>query len=157
MSDFNVQIDEEIFNAAELEGKANFRSAENQINFWVRVGRTALANPELPIGFIVKVLSAKNQETALLILKDNFIADYTIDGEPIDEENWEVQVEATEEFRKVYEKLPEGNRRRGIPNTKAKIKNKIMSLAEVNPSNLQFHEAWEIQKENFIEELRTGA
>ena len=63
MTNFNVQIDEELFNAAEIEGKANFRSAENQINFWAKVGRNALANPDLPVDFIAKILIAKNQET----------------------------------------------------------------------------------------------
>ena len=63
MSNFKVQIDEELFNAAEIEGKANFRSTENQINFWAEVGRNALANPDLPVDFIAKVLIAKNQET----------------------------------------------------------------------------------------------
>ena len=63
MSNFNVQIDEELFNAAEIEGKANFRSTENQINFWAKVGRNALANPDLPVDFIAKVLIAKNLET----------------------------------------------------------------------------------------------
>ena len=63
MTNFTVQIDEELFNAAEIEGKANFRSAENQINFWAKVGRNALANTNLPVDFIAKVLIAKNQET----------------------------------------------------------------------------------------------
>ena len=63
MSNFKVQIDEELFNAAEIEGKANFRSTENQINFWAKVGRNALANPDLPVDFIAKVLIAKNLET----------------------------------------------------------------------------------------------
>lgn len=63
MTNFTVQIDEELFNAAEIEGKANFRSTENQINFWAKVGRNALANPDLPVDFIAKILIAKNQET----------------------------------------------------------------------------------------------
>ena len=37
MSNFNVQIDEELFNAAEIEGKANFRSTENQIKIFTAV------------------------------------------------------------------------------------------------------------------------
>ena len=61
MSSFSVKIDESLFNSAEMEGKANFRSADNQINFWAKVGKNALENPDLPVDFIAKVIIAKNQ------------------------------------------------------------------------------------------------
>ena len=70
MPDFNVQIDEELFNAAEIEAKANFRSTENQINFWAKVGRNALANPDLPVDFIAQVLIAKNQQTEPFVFEE---------------------------------------------------------------------------------------
>ena len=70
MSDFNVQIDEDLFNAAEIEAKANFRSTENQINFWAKVGRNALANPDLPVDFIAQVLIAKNQQTEPFVFEE---------------------------------------------------------------------------------------
>lgn len=70
MSDFNVQIDKELFNAAEIEAKANFRSTENQINFWAKVGRNALANPDLPVDFIAQVLIAKNQQTEPFVFEE---------------------------------------------------------------------------------------
>ena len=61
MSSFSIQIDEQLFNSAEIEGKANFRSADNQINFWAKVGKNALENPDLPVDFIAKIIIAKNQ------------------------------------------------------------------------------------------------
>lgn len=61
MQNFSVQIDENLFNSAEIEGKANFRSTENQINFWAKVGKNALENPDLPVDFIAKIIIAKNQ------------------------------------------------------------------------------------------------
>lgn len=70
MSDFNVQIDKELFDAAEIEAKANFRSTENQINFWAKVGRNALANPDLPVDFIAQVLIAKNQQTEPFVFEE---------------------------------------------------------------------------------------
>ena len=54
MSNFSVQIDEQLFNSAASEGKANFRSTDNQINFWAKVGKNALENPDLPVDFIAK-------------------------------------------------------------------------------------------------------
>ena len=38
MQNFSVKIDENLFNSAAAEGKANFRSTDNQINFWAKVG-----------------------------------------------------------------------------------------------------------------------
>ena len=61
MSSFSVQIDEQLFNSAVAEGKANFRSTDNQINFWAKVGKNALENPDLPVDFIAKMIIAKNQ------------------------------------------------------------------------------------------------
>ena len=61
MTNFSVQIDEQLFNSAEVEGKANFRSTDNQINFWAKVGKNALENPDLPVDFIAKIIIAKNQ------------------------------------------------------------------------------------------------
>ena len=61
MQNFSVQIDEQLFNSAASEGKANFRSIDNQINFWAKVGKNALENPDLPVDFIAKMIIAKNQ------------------------------------------------------------------------------------------------
>ena len=61
MQNFSVQIDENLFNSAAEEGKANFRSTDNQINFWAKVGKNALENPDLPVDFIAKIIVAKNQ------------------------------------------------------------------------------------------------
>lgn len=62
MSSVTVQIDSDLFNAASIEGKENNFSASEQIILWAKVGRNALANPDLPISFIYETLIAKNQE-----------------------------------------------------------------------------------------------
>lgn len=59
MSSVSVRIDKNLFDAAAIEGKAEYRSAAQQINFWANVGRNALANPDLPIEFIAELLIAK--------------------------------------------------------------------------------------------------
>jgi len=63
MATISVRMDKELFDAAAVEGKAEFRSAAQQINFWAKVGRNALANPDLPIEFVKELLIAKEQET----------------------------------------------------------------------------------------------
>lgn len=63
MSNVSIQIEEELFNAAKIEGAVNSLLPEQQINFWAKVGRNAIANPDLPVDFIAQTLIAKNQET----------------------------------------------------------------------------------------------
>ena len=52
MSTVSIRIDKELFDAAAQDGKAEFRSAPQQINFWAKVGRNALANPDLPVDVV---------------------------------------------------------------------------------------------------------
>lgn len=59
MTSVSVRIDKNLFDAAAVEGKAEYRSAAQQINFWANVGRNALANPDLPIDFVAQLLIAK--------------------------------------------------------------------------------------------------
>ena len=47
----SIRIDRELYLSAQREGKANFRSTPQQINFWATVGKNALANPDLPVDF----------------------------------------------------------------------------------------------------------
>lgn len=70
MENFSVQIDEDLFRAATVEGKANSLSTDGQINFWAKVGRNSLANPDLPVDFIAKVLIAKDQPTTPFKFED---------------------------------------------------------------------------------------
>ena len=63
MSTLSVRIDSTLFQEAAAEGKAEFRSAAQQINFWAKVGKNALANPDLPVDFIRDTLIAMEQPT----------------------------------------------------------------------------------------------
>ena len=63
MSTVSVRIDSTLFQEAAAEGKAEFRSAAQQINFWAKVGKNALANPDLPVDFIRDTLIALEQPT----------------------------------------------------------------------------------------------
>lgn len=63
MSTVSIRIDKELFDAATQDGKAEFRSAPQQINFWAKVGRNALANPDLPVDVVRDLLIAKAQNS----------------------------------------------------------------------------------------------
>ena len=63
MTSVSVLIDQELYRSAQIEGKANLRSADQQINFWATLGKNALANPDLPTKFIAQLLTEKDDKT----------------------------------------------------------------------------------------------
>jgi hypothetical protein len=60
-----IRIDEGIYNAAKQVAQAECRSIPHQIEFWARIGKCALENPDLPVEFIKELLISKNQDRAL--------------------------------------------------------------------------------------------
>lgn len=60
-----IRINEDIYNAAKSTAKAECRSITGQIEFWAKIGKCALENPDLPIDFIKDVLVSKNQDRSL--------------------------------------------------------------------------------------------
>ena len=56
MSTVSVRIDERLVNAARAAAKAQFRTVQGQLEFWAKVGRAALDNPDLPASFIAESL-----------------------------------------------------------------------------------------------------
>ncbi|MBU2774466.1 hypothetical protein HMI48_11495 [Acidithiobacillus ferrooxidans] len=57
----SVRIDERLVEEARAAARAEFRTVQGQIEFWAKVGRAALDNPELPAGFIAESLMAMNE------------------------------------------------------------------------------------------------
>jgi hypothetical protein len=51
-----VRIDEELYADAKNEAQAEHRTIAGQIEFWAKVGRAALDNPDLPVSFIAESL-----------------------------------------------------------------------------------------------------
>lgn len=70
MSTVSVRIDKELFDAASSEGKAEYRTAPQQINFWAKVGRNALANPDLPVDVVRDLLIAKEQPSEPFVFEE---------------------------------------------------------------------------------------
>ena len=56
MTTISVRIDKTLVEAARLSAKAEFRSVQGQIEYWAKVCRAALDNPDLPASFIAESL-----------------------------------------------------------------------------------------------------
>ncbi len=52
----SVRIEESLVGAARTAAKAEFRTVQGQLEFWAKVGRAALDNPDLPASFIAESL-----------------------------------------------------------------------------------------------------
>ena len=63
MTFISVRIDQELYRSAQIEGKANLRSADQQINFWATLGKNVLANLDLPTEFGAQLLTEKDATT----------------------------------------------------------------------------------------------
>ena len=63
MSTVSVRIDEELVEAARTAAKAEFRTVQGQLEFWMLVGRAALDNPDLPASFIADSLMSMAEPT----------------------------------------------------------------------------------------------
>jgi hypothetical protein len=54
-----VRIDESIYREASKTAKAECRTIAHQIEYWAKIGKAALDNPDLPIDFIRDILIAR--------------------------------------------------------------------------------------------------
>lgn len=52
----SVRIENDLYASARDEAKAEHRTIAGQIEFWAKVGRAALDNPDLPVDFIAESL-----------------------------------------------------------------------------------------------------
>ncbi|WP_045222266.1 ParD-like family protein [Desulfonatronum thioautotrophicum] len=53
-----VRIDENLYESARIEARIEHRTIAGQIEFWAKVGRVAIDNPDLPVTFIVDALAS---------------------------------------------------------------------------------------------------
>ena len=54
-----VRIDDALYMDARAHAKVECRTIAGQIEFWATVGKAAMANPDLPVGFIHELLVAR--------------------------------------------------------------------------------------------------
>ena len=52
----SIRIDQSLYNQAKTDAAAEHRTIAGQIEFWAKVGRAALDNPDLPASFIAESL-----------------------------------------------------------------------------------------------------
>lgn len=57
-----IRISDDIYSSAKKVARAECRSIPHQIEFWAKIGKCALDNPDLPVEFIRDLLVAKNQD-----------------------------------------------------------------------------------------------
>jgi hypothetical protein len=61
MATVSVRIDETIIEEARVAADAEARTLQAQLELWIKVGRTAIENPDLPGDFIESLLIAKQE------------------------------------------------------------------------------------------------
>lgn len=54
----SIRIDQTLYDQARSEASAEHRTIAGQIEYWAKVGRAALDNPDLPVSFIAESLAS---------------------------------------------------------------------------------------------------
>ena len=54
----SIRIDQTLYDQARAEAMAEHRSIAGQVEYWAKVGRAALDNPNLPVSFIAESLAS---------------------------------------------------------------------------------------------------
>ena len=62
-----VRIDDELYEQAKAASKGECRTIAGQLEFWAKVGKAALDNPDLPTDFIRELLIARSEDKNKLI------------------------------------------------------------------------------------------
>ncbi len=61
-----VRIDDELYEQAKSASRGECRSIAGQLEFWARLGKAALDNPDLPIDFVRELLIARAEDRSRL-------------------------------------------------------------------------------------------
>jgi len=73
-SSTSIRINQELYEQAKQDAMQEHRSITGQIEFWARVGRAALDNPDLPVSFIAESLASlaepREQSTPFVLRSD---------------------------------------------------------------------------------------
>ena len=54
----SIRIDQTLYDQAREDALAEHRTIAGQVEFWAKVGRAALDNPELPVSFVAESLAS---------------------------------------------------------------------------------------------------
>lgn len=66
----SIRIDKALYDQAKEDAAAEHRTIAGQVEFWAKVGRAALDNPDLPVSFLAESLASmaepREQATAFV-------------------------------------------------------------------------------------------
>lgn len=54
----SIRIDQELYDQAKADAVSEHRTIAGQVEFWAKIGRAALDNPDLPVNFIAESLAS---------------------------------------------------------------------------------------------------
>ena len=54
----SIRIDQRLYDQARTEALAEHRTIAGQVEYWAKLGRAALDNPDLPVSFIAESLAS---------------------------------------------------------------------------------------------------
>jgi hypothetical protein len=54
----SIRIDQSLYEQAKADAAAEHRTIAGQVEFWAKVGRAALDNPDLPVSFVAESLAS---------------------------------------------------------------------------------------------------
>lgn len=54
----SIRIDQTLYEQAKADAIAEHRTIAGQVEFWAKVGRAALDNPDLPVSFVAESLAS---------------------------------------------------------------------------------------------------
>lgn len=62
----SIRIDQTLYDQAKSEAAAEHRTIAGQVEYWAKIGRAALDNPDLPVSFVAASLAsmAESRESA---------------------------------------------------------------------------------------------
>lgn len=56
-----VRIDDDLYEQARTEAQVEHRTIAGQIEYWAKIGRASLDNPDLPVSFIAEALASMRE------------------------------------------------------------------------------------------------
>ena len=54
----SIRIDQSLYDQAKTDAAIEHRTIAGQVEYWAKVGRAALDNPDLPVSFIAEALAS---------------------------------------------------------------------------------------------------
>ncbi len=61
----SVRINSDLVEQARLEAKGEMRTVQSQLEYWMKVGKAALENPDLPASFVAELVLALEEPREL--------------------------------------------------------------------------------------------